>query len=139
MNRISLAISISLLAFVGTASAQTEDEISARLTSAVHACESAAGNEGTFQQALCYRDEIGRQDQRLNELWKQVVARSSPKEREILRRSERQWIKDRDVDCHNDSAGYTNSTAAYMFNVCMARDTIRRIIWLENVRSPSKG
>jgi uncharacterized protein YecT (DUF1311 family) len=40
-------------------------------------------------------------------------------DREALRRSERQWLKERDATCHNEAAAYINSTAAYMFNVFM--------------------
>jgi uncharacterized protein YecT (DUF1311 family) len=132
MARIAAFAYAIALAFAGHAYGQTDEEVAARLTPAVHTCESARENSGTLQQALCYKDEVARQDQRLNKTWAEVISRLPPDRRETLRRSEREWIKQRDADCHDEAAGYINSTAAYMFNVCMANETIRRTIWLES-------
>ncbi len=52
----------------------------------------------------------------------------------VLRRSERRWIKERDGDCHKEASDYINSTYAYMFNVCVVDETIRRTMWLEQVK-----
>jgi uncharacterized protein YecT (DUF1311 family) len=120
--------------FAACADAQTDQEVAARLTPAVHACERLPENGGTVEQAICYRDEAIRQDQQLNSLWRRVIYRLSPADRAPLRRSERRWVKDRDEECRQEAAGYINSTAAYMFNVCMANETIRRTIWLEKSR-----
>ena len=122
------------LAFAGSANAQTDEEVAARLTPTVHTCEHSRENGGTLEQALCYKDEASRQDQRLNDVWMEVINRQSFADRERLRRSERRWIKERDATCHQEAAAYINSTAAYMFNVCMADEIIRRIIWLDKVR-----
>jgi uncharacterized protein YecT (DUF1311 family) len=124
------------LAFAGRAYGQTDAgptdaQVAARLTPTVHACEHSPDNGGTLQQALCYRDEAGRQDRRLNKTWTKVMRRLSPKRRQALRVSERQWIKERDEDCRDEADGYINSTAAYMFNVCVTNETIRRTLWLE--------
>ena len=118
----------------GSAYAQTDEQVAARLTPIVHACEKSPENGGTLQQALCYKDEIARQDQMLNRTWLRVMGLSSPSRKAFLRRSERQWIKYRDEDCHKEASEYINSTASYMFNVCMADGTIRRTIWLEQAR-----
>ena len=114
--------------------AQTDDEVAARLTPAVHACEHSPEKGGTLDQALCYKDEAVRQDQRLNEVWTQVVNRLSLADRKAMRRSERQWINERDSTCHEEAAEGIGTTAAYMFNVCMANETIRRTMWLEKIR-----
>jgi uncharacterized protein YecT (DUF1311 family) len=134
MIRVAAFASALALGFAGCAYAQTDQEVSARLTPAVHACERLRESGGTVQQAICYRDEASRQDQQLNALWSRVIYRLAPADRAPLRRSERRWIRHRDAECRQEAAGYINSTAAYMFNVCMANETIRRTIWLEKSR-----
>jgi uncharacterized protein YecT (DUF1311 family) len=62
------------------------------------------------------------------------MARMSAARRQTLRQSERRWIKQRDKDCNDEANGYVNSTAVYMFHLCMANSSIRRIIWLERAR-----
>ena len=131
MARIAAFAYALALAFARHAYGQTDEEVAARLTPAVHTCERAQENNGTLQQALCYKDEVDRQDQRLNRTWAAVISGLSPDRRETLRRGEREWLKQRDADCHHEAAGYANATAAYMFNLCMANETIRRTIWLE--------
>ena len=134
MIRLASSTFALVLASSGFACAQTDEEVAARLTPAVHACESAPENGGTLQQALCYKDEVARQDTRLNETWARVMSSLPPSRREALRKRERTWIKQRDEDCKQESAAYINSTAAYMFNVCMAQAAIRRTMWLEKLR-----
>ena len=36
--------------------------------------------------------------------------------------------------CRQEAADYINATAAYMFNLCLTHETIRRTIWLEKLR-----
>jgi uncharacterized protein YecT (DUF1311 family) len=134
MIRVAALAFALALGFAGCGYAQTDEEVASRLTPAVHACERMPENGGTVEQAICYREEATRQDQQLNALWSRVIDHLSPAERAPLRRSERRWIKDRDAECQQEAAGYINSTAAYMFNVCMANETVRRTIWLEKSR-----
>ena len=122
-----LALSVSAIA-------QTDEEVAARLSPAVHVCEKSPENGGTLQQAICYRDEAIRQDQRLNETWKRVVSRISHVRGDPLRRSERRWIIKRETECKEEAQDYINSTARYMFNVCMANEAIRRTMWLERLQ-----
>jgi uncharacterized protein YecT (DUF1311 family) len=131
MTRLAAFGFIFALAIAKAANAQTDEEVTALLTPTVRTCEHAPENGGTLEQAICYRDEAVRQDQQLNDLWTRVVSGSSLAGREALRRSERRWIKERDATCHQEAAAYINSTAAYMFNVCMTHETIRRILWLK--------
>jgi uncharacterized protein YecT (DUF1311 family) len=134
MIRVPAATCVFSIALAGSAFAQTDEEVASHLTPAVHACESAPENGGTFEQALCYKDELARQDQRLNDLWSQVLSRLKPGRREALRQKERHWIKDRDADCREEAQAYVDSTAAYMFNRCMTDESIRRTMWLEKVQ-----
>ena len=134
MSRVAPFAYAVALAFAGPACAQTDAQVEARLNPAVHECERSPESGGTMQQALCYKAEAARQDQQLNAVWARVINRLSPTHRDSLRRSERQWIKERDAECHDEAGDYVNSTAAYMFNVCLANETIRRTMWLENAR-----
>ena len=134
MGRISASAFALALAFCGRAYAQTDAQVAERLTPTVHACEKSPENSGTFEQALCYKDEVARQNDKLNETWTHVIERLSPNRRKALRISERRWIKERDNDCRAEATDYINSTASYMFNVCAANATIRRTIWLETFR-----
>jgi uncharacterized protein YecT (DUF1311 family) len=127
------AIALALLV-AWPACAQTDEEVAAQLTPEFDVCEHSPGNGGTFQQALCYKDEDARQDELLNEAWAKVIERTPPVRREALRKDERRWIRERDATCREEAAAYINSTAAFMFNHCMAEETIRRTIWLNEVR-----
>ena len=109
---------------------QGDKSILARLTSAVHACETSPENGGTLQQAICYRDEFARQDANLNAEWHRVLARLPPPRLTSLRRVERAWVVEREKDCRGEASDYINSTAAYMYNLCRVKATIRRVMWL---------
>jgi len=121
---------IGALLMSSPVSAQSDKEVATQITPELRACESAPENGGTLQQALCYVDEDKRQDQLLNEVWRNLA---SPR-REALRDSERQWIQQRSVNCTAEAAEYVNSTSKYMYNVCYADETIRRRLWLERHR-----
>jgi uncharacterized protein YecT (DUF1311 family) len=130
MKRIlTVAALIIIRAAPGAAATSMPDDDAWKqsLTPEVQACENDPNNGGTFQQAICYRDELARQDARLNTVWQQL-----PEGRRArLRAKERQWISERDKDCKDVADGYINSTAAYMFNTCMVEETINRINWIE--------
>ena len=133
MDRIAAISCAFALLLAGQAVGQTDEQIASRLTPTVHRCEQLPENGGTFEQALCYKEEAARQDQLLNTTWCRVIRGTSYNQQVGLRQSERQWIKDRDEECHNEANDYINSTSAYMFNLCMANETIRRTMWLEGV------
>jgi uncharacterized protein YecT (DUF1311 family) len=130
---VTFALALTL-AFAARADAQTDKEVAARLTSALHVCESSQYSEGALEQALCYKDEAARQDQRLNDVWAAAMKSVSPAHREALRRSERRWMKQRDETCNEEAEGYIDSTTGFMFNLCVTNASIRRTIWLEKVR-----
>jgi uncharacterized protein YecT (DUF1311 family) len=133
MSRTTPLVCIAALVCVTSSYARIDSAVMGRLSPAVKARERAPDSGGTAEQAACYFDEDRRQDRLLNELRKRMLARSSPAERSVLRRTERRWIKRRDTLCGNERSKYINSTAAYMFNVCMSAQTIRRIISLEQL------
>ena len=137
--RIAAPACILVLALAEPGYCQTDDEVAARLTPSVQTCEQAPENAGTFPQALCYKDELTRQDQQLNATWTQVTNRLAAARMEKLRRGERQWIKERDATCEREATEYVNATKAYMYNVCMTNETIRRIMWLEKVGASTRG
>ncbi len=129
MARKAVFVFALALAFAGPAFGQTDEQVATRLTPTLHACDRAA--DIPLEQAYCYQAELARQEKRLNATWAQVIGRRPPEQREALRRSERQWIKDRDKDCRDEAADYVHATAALMFNVCMTNEAIRRTMWLE--------
>jgi uncharacterized protein YecT (DUF1311 family) len=112
----------------------SDDAIHAHYTAALHACENAPENGGTFQQAMCMFAEDQRQDKALNAVWARVMARLDARRSAELRANQRQWIKDRAASATEDAAGAINSTAKYMYNASYADETIRRTIWLEHLR-----
>ena len=132
---MALSTSFALIAALGApVFEQTDAEVAARHTPAVYACERSPDHTGTLDQAICYRDEVVRQDRRLNQTWQRVIARLTPVRRTTLRRNERAWIKSRDVECAGEADDYINSTRAYMHNSCIVDADIRRTIWLEKLR-----
>jgi uncharacterized protein YecT (DUF1311 family) len=118
----------TLLAMQLASGAAAEDrDWQKRLTAEIRLCESAPENKGTLSQALCYQAEAARQDARLNETWRHLAV----DRKEKIREDERHWVRQRDAICKSEASDYINSTASYMFNVCLVRETIRRTIWLE--------
>jgi uncharacterized protein YecT (DUF1311 family) len=113
MARIAAFACVSSLAIGARALTQTEEQIGARLTPTVHACETLPNHGGTLNQAICDRDEAARQDKRLNVTWIRALRRVPPARQQALRPSERQWIKIRSEECQNDAADYVNLTANY--------------------------
>jgi uncharacterized protein YecT (DUF1311 family) len=123
-----------LLVVAGAAHAQTGAEVAARLTPALHSCERASGNAGTYPQALCYRDEQDRQDHRLDQAWSNASKRLPSARRGVFGRDEDAWIKSRDVKCQEGADDLRGATAAFVFNRCMVLEAIRRTLWLEKQR-----
>jgi uncharacterized protein YecT (DUF1311 family) len=130
MNRHHILFA-ALIVLARPALAQTEHEIAGRLTDTLRECERLPENSGTVDQAICYNDEVTRQDERLNNTWRRFTADLPTAELKDLRLDERMWIKQRDEECRHEKSYYINATAAYMFNLCLAREDIRRTIWLE--------
>lgn len=122
----------ALVAIGAPSSGQTDAKIAARITPALHACQSDPENGGTLQQAMCEADEAHRQEERLNRTWSRVIASLPPARQKAFRDSQRAWIRRREKDCRSEMHEYVNSTANYMFAACMVEETIRHTLWLEN-------
>jgi uncharacterized protein YecT (DUF1311 family) len=56
------------------------------------------GMSPTSQTAAIYRDFVAKWDTELNRVYRLLLAELGPKEREMLRESQRQWVKLRDAD-----------------------------------------
>lgn len=126
---VGLALSSSTAAL-----AQTEAVVTARLTPAYHACRKQAYG-GTFPEAICMADENRRQDVMLNARWRRTIGAMSRVSADALRKRQREWIRSRDPRCKAEVTGQDviNSTAIYVYNVCMLDMTVRRIMFLERL------
>lgn len=83
----------------------------------------------------CTTAEAERQDRRLNEVYRDVMARLNPRQRIILRRSERRWLAGRRASCAKLAAPTgTGSLSIMMENSCNLSDITERRKWLERYR-----
>lgn len=126
----STTLILLAMSLAGPAHGQSDSEIASQISPQLRACESDPQNGGTLQQALCYAREDARQERLLNEAWRRIP----PSRRAALRAGERRWIRQRDAKCRAVAADSINSTANYMFAMCVADETIRRRIWLDRAR-----
>lgn len=80
----------------------------------------------------CTNAEAERQDRRLNEVYRDVMARLDSRQRIILRRSERRWLAGRRASCAKLAAPTgTGSLSFMMENFCNLTDITERRKWLE--------
>ena len=85
---------------------------------------------GAVDPALreCLGEEFERQDQELNRIYKALTPKLSPKNRQILLKSERAWIAYRDTTCEFESSGEEGGTFWYLIHgECRVRQTLYRI------------
>lgn len=117
-----------------TAEADAVDPaIERRYTAAFSRCQAHAG--ATPENAACFEAEFGRQDARLNAVWRATLRRLSPADRGDLREAQRRWIEDRDPFCRKTSDDFSGGTIAPVVYVsCRVELTIRRTLWLEQLR-----
>ena len=83
----------------------------------------------------CNDAEIDRQDSRLNQAYKMVMARLNLDQKQTLRASERQWIVTRDRNCRKaigEEEG--GSLGRIIYSNCILNTTIKRTMWLEIYR-----
>lgn len=86
----------------------------------------------TFGMNNCTNAEAERQDRRLNEVYRDVMARLDSRQRIILRRSERRWLAGRRASCAKLAAPTgTGSLSLMMENFCNLTDITERRKWLE--------
>jgi uncharacterized protein YecT (DUF1311 family) len=108
-------------------------EIEARYTAAFKACLAPAFSNMDMQ--ACDGDEMTRQDATLNAVWKSTLVRfQTPLRIAELRRAERMWIGGREKHCQKASREAEGTLSGVLYGQCMIDETIRRTIWLENLR-----
>ncbi len=89
----------------------------------------------TQDNARCFENEFVRQDVALNRAWKATLNRMPSVDRGPLLAAQRKWIAARDPFCRKDSDGFQEGTIAPVIYVsCRVELTIRRTIWLEQLR-----
>lgn len=104
-----------------------------RYSAAFAACNDRA--QVTQQTAQCFEDEFDRQDANLNAAWKAALGRVPRTSHPALIAAQRRWISTRDPFCKTESDGYAGgSIVPVIYSSCRVELTIRRTIWLENLR-----
>jgi uncharacterized protein YecT (DUF1311 family) len=128
--------SVAILQIVTTAMpVQAKSQVEARYSADYEQCLAAAKGV-TGDLMICNGAETDRQDPRLNQTCKLVLAWLSLSRKSSLRTSERAWITERDRRCRCVLATETGGALATVIQSgCILDETIKRLIWLE----PHKG
>ncbi len=75
------------------------------------------------------------QDARLNQTYRDAMARRDARGKIALRAAQRDWIKRREATCHQAAqAAGGGSASGIVYSSCFLDETIRRTIWLRNRR-----
>lgn len=131
-----VAIAVGLIG-AASAGAQTKRRVQDRYSNDYNRCMNTgdAANGVTSGIMDCNGLEIDRQDARLNQAYKMVMARSNSQQKTGLRMSERNWIGQRDARCQRASASEEGgSLTTIIYSGCILEETIKRIIWLETYK-----
>ena len=81
----------------------------------------------------CIRLRYEAADKRLNQVYQQLVAKLSRKERSVLYQEQIKWIKSRDKSCESEVYDNRGGTGYRGFlNECLERKTKQRTAELEN-------
>ena len=105
--------------------------IDGRFTKQFADCQERA--QITQENAACLEAEFVRQDAALNKAWKDALGRLPAATHKPLLTAQRKWIAARDPFCRADSDG-PGTIAPVEYSSCRVELTIRRTIWLENLR-----
>jgi uncharacterized protein YecT (DUF1311 family) len=127
MNKIPLAI--LLLTTTMTVSAEDAD-----LTKMYHSCMDKANS--TLDITFCTKDELKRQDVRLNKAYKDAGADYSASRKKQLQDAQRLWIKYRDANCDFCADPEGGTYARVLAGNCMVSMTAKRAKELEDVNKP---
>ncbi len=100
---LAAALAVAALA-IGTATAAPA---ASGLSAAFTACKDNA--QGAIEQAACLTSESARQDQRLNQAYKQLQARLNGAKKTKLVNAQRAWLQSRSRDGELDTALYDDS------------------------------
>jgi uncharacterized protein YecT (DUF1311 family) len=114
---------VALAYFLGTSIATAENH--RELSQEYFTCLDKA-NGVTFAMIDCIVAETSRQDTRLNENYKSLTSKVSPKRKQPLLDAQRAWIRFRDANCkfYGDPAGGTS--ARLSANECLLNITADR-------------
>jgi len=83
----------------------------------------------------CDREELDRQDHRLNAAYRKLMAGLAPARRVRLRNAERAWIRERDRRCEKAAEPEAGGTLALILrSSCFASETKERADYLEAYR-----
>ena len=106
---------------------------SAPYTACMASGDAAAGVTSAMMD--CTGAELGRQDDRLNQVYRERIAAVAPPRAAALRTAERAWIKARDARCHRVAkAEEDGSLGGLVYAGCILDATIARTRWLEAYR-----
>jgi len=128
-----IVLAVGLIASPPVA-AQPEDPNEVHYTKAYRDCMKGeyAAMYVTSAVIDCNSAEIGRQDAKLNQIYKAVMARLNPRQKVKLRTLERRWVIDRDQHCRREAATEDGGSLGLIIeSACMLSQTIDRTIWLE--------
>ncbi len=119
------------------AAAQTRPQIDAAYSPEFdHCMKSGDAARGVTVGIMdCTGAENILQDARLNQTYRDAMARRDARGKTALRAVQRDWIKRRDATCRNaaDAAG-GGSASGIVYSSCFLDETIRRTLWLKNRR-----
>lgn len=119
------------------AGAQTAKQVDARYSRDYDRCLKTGDAARGVTSAMmdCTGLENERQDARLNQAYKMVMTRLSPKAKGVLRTSQRNWIKQRDARCRSAAAEMEGGSASgLIFSGCFLDETVKRTMWLERYK-----
>ena len=127
----ALALVTLLLAAPVVADAQAR-----RPMSAVDRADKVCG--GSNPEILaCVAEFSDREDVRLNRAYQAALARMRSPQRDLLRREQRQWIRDRDAECRAELEGGGSQASIYA-TLCVLRLTETRADELERMARPHR-
>lgn len=93
-------------------------------------CNNLQNNIGIMK---CIRLRYEAADKRLNQVYQQLVAKLSRKQRSVLYQEQLKWIKSRDKSCESEVYDNRGGTGYQGFlNECLERKTKQRTAELEN-------
>jgi uncharacterized protein YecT (DUF1311 family) len=121
---------LALLIIGGQAQAQSGGRPVIHYSDRFQACSDRAG--GSYTHIInCESQEQGFQEMRLNQAYVRIMQGLTPDRKIILRKSERQWLVERDKKCPLVTSDIGLSEVVDR-NLCRLDETVRRIIWLEH-------
>ncbi len=135
--RIATIAIVAAMAATCPAHAQTRAEVEAAYTPAFDRCmtrgDAARGVTAGIMD--CTGAENRQQDTRLNQTYRTVMARLNPTQKAVLRRSELDWIRRRNGQCHDAAADAGGGSASgIVYSSCVLDETVKRTLWLKAYR-----